>query len=102
MKRFFSEMFRSAKEGFKEGMEDKESKEWQILFNHLNEDLDNASVSDEDLVKNYFDFIARYPDKRILENVRHFLERMMAQRPNTILIIKNYIDRAKQNDQTRD
>lgn len=99
MKRFFREMFSSVKRGFQEGAEGDEDKaDWQISFDRLWQHLADTTFSDRDLVQEYFDFISRYPEKRVLENVRYFGTEMLRRRPGTGSIVQEYINKAKKID----
>ncbi len=92
-------MVRPAKGGFTEGSTgEDETVEWQRLFADLSNDLNNGTITDADLVQRYFDFISRYPEKRILEDIRSFIDQMMRKRPGTIPIIEKYVDKAKLNE----
>src|SRR5688572_22246826 len=104
MKRFFSEMFKPFKEGLKDGATTnpgEEQAEWQRRMSNLWSKLADETVSDEDIVEDYFDFLGRNPEKRLLENVKEFLDQMMAKRPGTISIIRRNVDQAEQMDNNK-
>jgi hypothetical protein len=89
MKRFIADTFRAAKQGFRDGMDPENAPaDWQTDFDDLNKDLDNSSMTDQEIVERYFVFLSNYPEKRILENVRNFSDRMMRQREGTIPLIQ--------------
>ena len=92
----FRDYFRAGVEGIKEGANDTEREEWQFHLDNLYEDIDLDSVSDEEVVKKYFDFGANYPQQRMLDKFRNSLDYMMQKRPGTIKIIQEYTNKAKE------